>query len=187
MKLKQSQMRTKRLKGIIFMHTRNLLVKGSITSSLLLEHNRSLALDWLKYFDLYYNKINPLHSKYNLPPFHYQIETLQSGYVNVIRGISESETSPWLKAISPLLEDYLLVTLQGDASKFIISDETLMMLTRVTRDIDHRYSQLTKQNIYSIDEILGSTLFDEDLVEAKEKYGIEVIPAKYLDKGYLKI
>ncbi len=187
MKLKQSQMRTGRVKGIIVMHSRNLLLEGSISASLILEHNNSLVDSWLKYFNTYYKKITRNSSKFNIVPYHYHIETLSGNQPSVLRGIGESETSNWLSSISPLLEDYILITVQGDMSKFISSDESLKMLGRVLKDITFRYSHLTNQSIYLIDEIFNSGLFDEGLVKAKEKYGIEITKAKFLNKNEIRL
>ncbi len=187
MKLKQSQMRTGRIKGIIVMHSRNLLIKGSINSKLVLENNNSLAFDWLRYTNTYYSKIIPNSSKFNLGLSHYHIETLSNGYPNVISNLRESETSPWLETISPLLDDYILITLQGDASKFIFSDETLKALGRVLKDITFRYSHLTNQSIHLIDEVFNSGLFDEDLKKVKDKYGIEIVKSKFLIKNEIRL
>jgi len=187
MKLKQSQMRTSKIKGVIIMHSRNLFIKGSINSKLVLENNNSLAFDWLRYSDTYYKKIIPNSSKFNLGLSHYHIETLSNGYPNVISNLRESEASPWLKTISPLLEDYLLITLQGDASKFIFSDETLKMLGRVLKDLTFKHSHLTNQSIHLIDEVFNSGLFDDALKKAKDKYGIEVVKSKFLIKNEIRL
>ena len=161
--------------GIIITHTANIILDKTHDSRLVGERESPATLNWSRYFKQNFDKIIGDKHYYNLPQYHYRVESLVGNFVSVERGLGESEISPMLEKVSETFNKYLFITIQGDLEMDgQLSKSSYMTTARLCRDILKRYPTITKQKIYTFSDILASGFFDEDLALAKQTYGIDI-------------